>query len=51
MKLFAWYRALTVVGLSALGAAPQFATEPRHLTLTDAVHLAIAQNSALKIAG
>src|SRR5207249_2493876 len=30
MKLFAWYRALTVVGLSALGAAPQFAAEPRH---------------------
>jgi len=50
MKLFVWYRALTVVGLSALGAAPQFAAEPRHLTLTDAVHLAIAQNRALKIA-
>jgi outer membrane protein TolC len=50
MKLFASYRALTVVGLSALGAAPQFAAEPRHLTLTDAVHLAIAQNRALKIA-
>ncbi len=50
MKLFAWHRALTVVGLSALGAALQFAAEPRHLTVTDAVHLAIAQNRALKIA-
>jgi len=50
MKLFAWYRALTVVALSVLGAAPQFAAEPRHLTLTDAVHVAIAQNRALKIA-
>ncbi len=50
MKIFAWYRALIVVGLSALGAAPQFAAAPRHLTLTDAVHLAIAQNRALKIA-
>jgi outer membrane protein TolC len=47
MKLFAWRRALTVVGLSAL---PQFAAESRHLTLTEAVHLAISQNRALKIA-
>jgi hypothetical protein len=50
MKIFAWERALIAAGLSALAAAPQFAAEPRHLTLTDAVHLAIAQNRALKIA-
>lgn len=43
-------RALIAAGLSVLAAAPQYAAEPRHLTLTDAVHLAIAQNRALKIA-
>ena len=47
---FSRKRALITVGLSVLAAAPQYAAEPRHLTLTDAVHLAIAQNRALKIA-
>ena len=47
---FYWKRALIAAGLSVLAAAPQYAAEPRHLTLTDAVHLAIAQNRALKIA-
>ena len=33
-----------------LSAVPQHAAEVRHLTLTEAVHLAISQNRALKIA-
>lgn len=43
-------RALIAAGLSVLAAAPQDAAAPRHLSLTDAVHLVIAQNRALKIA-
>jgi outer membrane protein TolC len=43
-------RISAVVGLAALWASPQQAAEVRHLTLTDAVHLAITQNHALKIA-
>ena len=43
-------RIFAVVGLAALWASPQQGAETRHLTLTDAVQLAIAQNHALKIA-
>ena len=39
-----------LAGLAALSAAPQNAADVRHLTLTEAVHLAISQNRALKIA-
>ena len=43
-------RALAIAGLMAVGAAPEQAAEPRRLTLAEAVHLAINQNHALKIA-
>ena len=43
-------RVLAVGGLSLLSAVPQNAAEMRHLTLTEAVHLAVSQNRALKIA-
>ena len=43
-------RALIAAGLSMLAAAPQYAADTRHLTLTEAVHLALAQNHSLKIA-
>ena len=43
-------RALITVGLSVLAAAPQYSADIRHLTLTEAVHLALAQNCVLKIA-
>ena len=43
-------RTLAVVGLAAVSAAPQNAAEMRRVTLTEAVHLAITQNHALKIA-
>jgi outer membrane protein TolC len=43
-------RTLAMAGLAALSAAPQYAAELRQLTLTEAVHLAISQNHALKIA-
>ena len=39
-----------LVATTILAAAPQYAAEVRHLTLTEAVHLAISQNRALKIA-
>jgi outer membrane protein TolC len=42
--------ALIIAGLNVLAAAPQYAADMRHLTLTEAVHLAVAQNRALKIA-
>jgi outer membrane protein len=45
-----FYRILAMAGLAALSAAPQYAADIRHLTLTEAVHLAIDQNRALKIA-
>jgi len=45
-----WYRILTIAGLVALLAPVQNAAETRHLTLTEAVHLAVSQNRALKIA-
>jgi outer membrane protein TolC len=44
------FRTITIVGLAAIFAARQDAEEARHLTLTEAVHLAIAQNHELKIA-
>ena len=43
-------RALAMATLAMQAAAPQYAADIRHLTLTDAVHLAISQNRALKIA-
>jgi outer membrane protein TolC len=39
-----------MAALAALAVAPQYAADVVHLTLTDAVHLAIRQNRALKIA-
>ena len=47
---FSRKHALIAAGLSVLAAAPQYAADMRHLTLTEAVHLAVAQNRALKIA-
>jgi outer membrane protein TolC len=44
------FRTIAIAGLAALSAATQDAAEPRRLTLTEAVHLAIGQNRALKIA-
>lgn len=44
------FRTLAITGLSMLSAVPQNAAEMRHLTLTEAVHLAVSQNRALKIA-
>ena len=44
------FRTLAIAGLAVLSAAPQNAAEIRSLTLTEAVHLAISQNRALKIA-
>lgn len=44
------YRILATAGLAMLSAVPQNATDVRHLTLTEAVHLAISQNRTLKIA-
>jgi len=44
------FRALTIAGLLALLATRQEAAETRHLTLAEAVHLAIGQNHELKIA-
>ena len=43
-------QALAVAGLAVLLAVPQNAAEARRVTLTEAVHLAISQNRALKIA-
>jgi len=43
-------RILAIGGLGVLLAIPQEAADVRRLTLTDAVHLAISQNRALKIA-
>jgi outer membrane protein TolC len=49
MTLAHWYKTLAVAGLAMLSVAPQYAAEVRHLTLTEAVHLAISQNRTLKI--
>jgi len=43
-------RILTMAGLAALFGPVQNAAETRHLTLTEAVHLAVSQNRELKIA-
>ena len=43
-------RALAIAVLAFLTAVPEYAAEVRRLTLTEAVHLAITQNRALKIA-
>src|SRR5690348_11607882 len=43
-------RTLLPAALALQAAAPQYAADVRHLTLTEAVHLAISQNHALKIA-
>jgi hypothetical protein len=43
-------RAIIVAAVGIATAAPQYANDVRHLTLTEAVHLAISQNRALKIA-
>src|SRR5580704_12443921 len=43
-------RTLALAGLGALAAGPQYGADPRHLTLAEAVQLAIAQNRALKMA-
>src|SRR5216684_2542775 len=44
------FRTLTIAGLAVMSAGHQEAAEVRRLTLTEAVHLAISQNRALKIA-
>jgi outer membrane protein TolC len=43
-------RTLALAALAMQAAAPQYAADVMPLTLTDAVHLAISQNRALKIA-
>src|SRR6202021_1647593 len=43
-------RSVIAVAAGILAATSQYAAEVRHLTLTEAVHLAISQNRALKIA-
>jgi outer membrane protein TolC len=43
-------RTLTVAALGLLSCVTQYAADTRKLTLTEAVHLAISQNRALKIA-
>jgi outer membrane protein TolC len=43
------YRIVTLAGL-VMTAVPQYAAEMRHLTLAEAVHLAVSQNRTLKIA-
>ena len=45
-----FFRILALAGLAALSRIPQYAADVRHVTLTEAVHLAISQNRALKIA-
>src|SRR5271168_367419 len=42
--------AILVAAVGIATAAPQYADDIRHLTLTEAVHLAISQNRGLKIA-
>jgi len=44
------FRAMAMAGLAAFSAVAQNAREVRRLTLTDAVHLALSQNRAVKIA-
>jgi len=44
------FRAMAMAGLAAFSAVAQNGREVRRLTLTDAVHLALSQNRAVKIA-
>ena len=50
MKLYSAVRTLAIAGISVLVAPRLDAADALHLTLTEAVHLAISQNPALKIA-
>jgi outer membrane protein TolC len=50
MNRVTYSRTLTVVSLAVITAASLHAADIRRLTLTEAVHLAISQNRALKIA-
>jgi outer membrane protein TolC len=50
MNCRAFPRTLALATLAMQAAAPQYAADVVHLTLTDAVRLAISQNRALKIA-
>ena len=50
MNRRAFGRTLALATLAMQAAAPQYAADVVHLTLTDAVHVAISQNRALKIA-
>ena len=50
MKRAHFFRVAVAVGVAVLSAAGQDAAGVRRLTLTEAVHLAIGQNRALKIA-
>lgn len=50
MRCVFLFRSLAMVGTLAFAAVPQNAADLRHLTLTEAVQLAIAQNRSLKIA-
>jgi outer membrane protein TolC len=50
MNCRAFPRTLALATLAMQAAAPQYAADVVRLTLTDAVHLAISQNRALKIA-
>jgi outer membrane protein TolC len=50
MKRNELFRMLAIAALTAISATPQKAAESRHLTLSEAVHLALNQNHALKIA-
>jgi len=50
MNCSAYLRIPAITGLVFLSAAHQYGAEVRRLTLTDAVHLALNQNRALKIA-
>jgi len=43
-------RFVIVAAVGIVAATPQYGAEVRHLTLTEAVHLAISQNRSLKIA-
>jgi outer membrane protein TolC len=43
-------RAILVAAIGIAAVVPQYGEDVRHLTLTEAVHLAISQNRALKIA-
>ena len=43
-------RVCIIIGLAALWPAVEKAADARRLTLTEAVHLALTQNRALKIA-